>query len=43
MFEISERLGNVLPELKPDIEIIHNSFYGNTSRVLVIAVIHKNV
>ena len=38
MFEISERLGNVLPALEPDIKIIHNTFHGNTSHVLVIAV-----
>jgi len=38
MFEISERLGNLLPSLERGVEVAHNAFHGNTDRTLVIAV-----
>ncbi|HUV16672.1 MAG TPA: hypothetical protein VMW28_08945 [Pelolinea sp.] len=34
--EISQRLGNVLPSLEPDVTIAHGKFEGNTSRSIVI-------
>jgi len=37
LFEIDERLGNALPTLNPGEPIVHNTFKGNTSQVLVIA------
>ena len=36
IFEISERLGGVLPALQPGLEIRHGGFTGNTSQALVI-------
>lgn len=36
IIEISQRLGNVLPSLEPDIPIDHGTFSGNTSRSITI-------
>lgn len=36
IIEISQRLGNVLPSLDPDVPIVHGSFSGNTSRSITI-------
>ena len=36
VFRISERLGNKLPALAPNIPVRHGAFQGNTSQVLVI-------
>ncbi|MBM3137161.1 MAG: hypothetical protein FJZ98_03115 [Chloroflexi bacterium] len=36
IIEISQRLGNVLPSLDPDVPIIHGSFNGNTSKSITI-------
>ncbi len=36
VFRVSERLGNALPQLAPDIPIRHGAFQGSTSRMLVI-------
>lgn len=34
--EISQRLGNVLPSLDPQLPVTHGSFTGNTSRSIVV-------
>jgi hypothetical protein len=36
IIEVSQRLGNVLPSLEPDVQVIHGSFVGNTSRSITI-------
>jgi len=36
VFQISERLGNVLPALEPGIPIQHGGFVGSTSQVILI-------
>jgi hypothetical protein len=36
IIEISQRLGNVLPSLEPDVQVVHGSFVGNTSRSITI-------
>jgi hypothetical protein len=36
IIEVSQRLGNVLPSLEPDIPITHGTFSGNTSRSIAI-------
>lgn len=38
MFEISERLGNLIPALDKNIEVVHGSFQGNTNQVIVLAI-----
>jgi len=37
LFEIDERLGSALPSLNPGEPVVHNTFKGNTSQVMVIA------
>lgn len=36
IIEISQRIGNVLPSLEPDVPVVHGTFKGSTSRSITI-------